>query len=222
MKKLCAFLLLAAIPLAQPVEAKASKTFPQIVASKKAAVKKVEDSSSSSSSCHAQDPEFGYFYLTVDQLIKGGCFEPVNWAQAGSVNTDDIFINPSDSTNILLKKPGYYLVTYSLTVDEGPAAVKPVGSDGPVGFQFALYLNDSNVPLSGSTYAQGTLNEEAIQLNGQVIFRVNAPDSNLRLVNQCEFTVELDNDAGTNNIAEFGPNVSGSMVVQRLSNLKFE
>lgn len=205
MKKLTTLLLLAALSmLAQPIEAKEN--------TKKCCVQKcsVQDK------CKHKDPEFGYFYLVSDQTVDGNEFDPVSWELAGSVNTDDIFIDSSDPTKIILKKRGYYLVNYIVTADVITEAANP-----DPGFQFALYLNDSSLPIAGSTYGTG-LTSNGPQVNGQVVFRVDEIKSTLQLVNQCENSVELDNDVGTDNTNEFGFNVSGSLVIQRLSNLKFE
>ena len=109
------------------------------------------------------DPQFGYFYLTEEQCVEA-CFDTVSWENAGSVNSDGVFIDPSNADRIILKKKGFYLVTYTLT---GEAFLKKDGTadttDTPAQiencfakFQFALYLNEGYEPIPGSTYAGNT------------------------------------------------------------------
>lgn len=218
MKNLLSLLLLAALPLL-PVKADA---------------KNHDSSSSDSSQCEKFDPEFGYFYITHDELVEG-CFETVTWTDAGSVNTDDIFLAPHSIDQIILKKKGYYLATYTVTGFVSNPATTNTPTQGPVccdKFQFALYLNEGDQPIPGSTYAGNTesvLGQSNIdsgpcvtEVVGQVIFRVNERNSVLQLVNQSENSVQLVSDAGTNNCSKFGPNVSASIAIQRLSNLQID
>lgn len=194
------FLMLLVLTFASSVEARSTKD------------------SSSSSSCDCPDsPQFGYFYVTNDQTLPGGQFAEVFWIDSGSVHTDGIFVNPSDPCEILLQKRGVYLATYIVTGDNQADQAQPEQQ-----FQFALYLNDGETPIPGSTYATYTGGQtEAINMKGSVIFHVSEKNSTLALVNQCENTVEIDNDAGTNNTGEFGNNVSASLVIRRLSNQDF-
>lgn len=182
------------------------------------------------------DPEFGYFYLTNNQLVEG-CFGTVCWGDAGSVNTDDIFLSDQSIDQIVLKKKGYYLATYTITGFVSNPATSTTPTQGPAccdKFQFALYLNEGDQPIPGSTYAGSTLSfnppsgvtiddgECATEIVGQVIFRVNEKDSIIQLVNQSENSVRLDNEAGTNQCYKFGNNVSASIAIQRLSNLQID
>jgi hypothetical protein len=174
----------------------------------------------------AADPRWGYFYLTetIDDLYPG---EPVDWD--GPVNgiqqihSEGVFVNPDDSTTIILKHPGTYLVTYSLTVEESN---DNVSDTEPGNVQFALFLNDSIVP--GSTYAignayssdfisyfLGVLIDAESQIYGQVLVVVNDYNSLLALVNECGNLVDLSAQAGTDD-PNFGNNVSASILIQRI------
>lgn len=192
--------------------------------------------------CDKPDPQFGYFYLTEEQCVET-CFDSVSWENAGSVNTDGIFIDSSNADRIVLKKKGYYLVTYTVTGEvffkngntadtaNTPAQPEPGCCNK---FQFALYLNEGYEPIPGSTYAGNNQNfnppaapdyirgECATEVVGQVIFRVNEKDSFIQLVNQSENNVLLDNEAGTNCPQKFGFNVSASIAIQRLSGLNLD
>lgn len=212
MKKIGLFLIMAATLLAPSIGANAShkkccppKCCPPVCQKK----------------CPCPSPEFGYFYVTNDDFATLGSLEEVFWFLASSVHTDDIFIDPSDPCDILLKKPGLYLATYIVT-GEIQTATKEQPSNG---FQFALYLNRDigTSPIPGSTYGTGqAFPGQEPNIGGRVIFRVTERNSTLALVNQCENTVILDNDVGTDNVQEFGNNVSVSLYVQRLSSLGFE
>ncbi|MCE5316626.1 MAG: hypothetical protein LLG04_04605 [Parachlamydia sp.] len=191
------------------------------------------------------DPEFGYFYLEDGQFVQA-CFGTVSWEHAGSVHTDDVFIDSSNNDRIILKKKGYYLATFTLTGRvsnpvgatanaPAPAASTPAIIDGICcqKFQFALYLNEGDDPIPGSTYAgstlffsdppsaqtEGSCNTEVV---GQVIFRVSDRNSFIQLVNQSENSVLLDDNAGTSNREKFGDNVAVSIAIQRLSGLNID
>ncbi|MCE5316924.1 MAG: hypothetical protein LLG04_06125 [Parachlamydia sp.] len=184
------------------------------------------------------DPQFGYFYLTEEQCVEA-CFDTVSWENAGSVNTEGVFIDSSNADRIILKKKGFYLATYTLT---GEAFLKKDGTVDTTSlqtqlencfakFQFALYLNEGDEPIPGSTYAgntpflpcisapNGVSGESATEIVGQVIFRVIEKDSFIQLVNQSETSFLLDNEAGTCYPPKFGFNVSASIAIQRLSGL---
>jgi len=186
------------------------------------------------------DPQFGYFYLTEEQCVEA-CFDTVSWENAGSVNSDGVFIDPSNADRIILKKKGYYLVTYTLTGEPFLKNGTADTTDTPVQiencfakFQFALYLNEGYEPIPGSTYAgntpflpcvgspNGISGEIPTEIVGQVIFRVNEKDSFIQLANQSEISFLLDNEAGTCYPPKFGYNVSASIAIQRLSGLNID
>lgn len=231
MKKMLALMILAAMPLFLTAEAKSNNSSccdpccppPPVV------------------KCDKVDPQFGYFYLTEEQLVEN-CFDTVSWANAGSVNTDGIFIDSSNPDRIVLVKKGIYLATFTVTgnvvfISDATAAATVATTTGICcdKFQFALYLNEGDSPIPGSTYAGSTLSfptsgttqtpgrgECSTEVVGQVIFRVNDRNSFIQLVNQSENNVELDNEAGTNCVQKFGNNVSASIAIQRLSGLNID
>lgn len=227
MKKFLALMLLAAMPLL-PVSIEA---------------KSHDSSSSSSQPCcdDRPDPQFGYFYLTEEQCVEE-CFDTVSWEDAGSVNTDGVFIDSANPDRIVLKRKGYYLATFTVTgevfrkvaADGSNAAATPAVLGGICceKFQFALYLNEGDQPIPGSTYAgnsqfvydatAGVPGACSTEVVGQVIFRVNDRNSFIQLVNQSENAFLLDNEAGTNYPPKFGFNVSASISIQRLSNIHIE
>ncbi|MCE5316627.1 MAG: hypothetical protein LLG04_04610 [Parachlamydia sp.] len=230
MKKMLALMILAAMPLFLTVEAKDSNSSCVDPCCPQPPVVK----------CDKVDPQFGYFYLTEEQEVEA-CFDTVSWANAGSVNTNGIFIDSSNPDRIILVKKGIYLATFTVTgtaifISDANAAENVASVSGICceKFQFALYLNEGEFPIPGSTYAGSTLSfptqvtqtpgrgECSTEIVGQVIFRVNDKNSFLQLVNQSENNVDLNNEAGTNWVQKFGNNVSASIAIQRLSGLNID
>lgn len=178
----------------------------------------------------ASDPRWGYFYLseTIDDLASGDSVDwdgPINGIQ--QIHSEGVYVNPDDTTTIVIKHPGTYLITYSLTVEVSDFEGL---DDGDA--QFALYLNDSIV--YGSTYGTGnafssgfisdvfndaldtdlTYDDEA-QISGQIIIVVDDYNSLLSLSNHCENGLTLSAQAGTDD-PNFSNNVSASILIHRI------
>jgi hypothetical protein len=164
---------------------------------------------------HHHDKRFGYFFLTTGQTVDS--LEPVEWNYSNSILDDehDIQLSDLDPTKIILKHQGYYRVRYSLTLNSNAG---PTIDPGDI--QFALYLYNGSTLVDGTTYAVGNAFVDAEpQLNGQQIIQVLYPKSSLQLVNQCEFVASLISDAGTDDTNEWGPNVSASILIEKLADL---
>ncbi len=181
----------------------------------------------------ASDPRWGYVFLTetIEDLDSGDAVDwdgPINGVQ--QIHSEGICVNPDDSSTILIKHPGTYLVTYSVTVEVNSY---PETDDGDA--QFALYLNDCQV--CGSVYATGnayssdfvtTVYNQALgnedtpvpydsesQISGQVIVVVNDYNSLLSLRNHCENDLTLSAQAGHDD-PNFGNDVSASILIHRI------
>jgi hypothetical protein len=126
-----------------------------------------------------------------------------------ATDEEDIYIDPSDSTAIVLAKPGFYKISYLLT---------PTTTSGDV--QFSLHLDNGITPIPGSTYAIGnsTAGDEA-QLVGDVLFVSGQENAALRLWNQSDVDAALSNQAGTDDSETWGNNVSASITIFRIAKL---
>ncbi len=178
----------------------------------------------------ASDPRWGYVFLTETVEQDSGYAVdwdgPINGVQ--QIHSEGICVNPDDSCTILIKHPGTYLVTYSVTVE----VLCSHSDDGDA--QFALYLNDC--PVYGSVYAtgnafssgfisdvfNGALNNDPLltydaesQISGQAIVVVNDYNSLLSLKNHCENDLTLSAQAGHDD-PNFGNNVSASILIHRI------
>lgn len=84
------------------------------------------------------EAQYAYFYITTPQVVPASApptFSSVNWSQSSNVTQDDIYLDPTDATKIVVKKPGIYDITYTVTA-------------GQFLVQTALYLNGALVPGS--------------------------------------------------------------------------
>jgi hypothetical protein len=232
MKKIFAIMLLAALSLLiHPADAAVFKNKKR---------NKVADASSSSSSSSSSCPDcpkgtgvrksqclgcgtkaqYGYFYLNSQQDVGFGGF--VDWTMSGDLPQDNIQLDATDKTVIVIKRPGVYLinytVVYSLTPDTTPAPTTPAG-------QFALYLN--GLLQQGTTFTGGTpisilttppspatFTQEAV---GPVLIRVDQPHSRLQLANQSENSLRIDPNVGTGDTAMFGFNVAASLLLMKVA-----
>lgn len=161
------------------------------------------------------NPRYGYFFTDDDQDLD--TFDAVNWDSDKSTSSPGIFVNAENSHFIQIADTGVYLVTYNLTVELN-------GTDSDAGdVQFALYLNNGELPIPGTTYGVGNAINDGTrfepQLTGQAVIRIFERNTLLSLNNQCENSVELDDDVGTDNPDDFGFNVSGSIYIQRIDSL---
>lgn len=187
----------------------------------------------------ASDPRYAYVFVTDDEVLNS--LDPVDWggASGGIENvqgtfSEGVFVDPDDTTTIVIKHPGTYQVSYSATLSVDSSGIVSE-DDGDA--QLALYLNNSLVP--GSIYAVGNafsdffygmldatilrvedvdvqVSDGEVQLNGTAIVTVIDHFSRLNLVNQGENTLDLVNDAGTDDTDTFGNNVSVSIFINRL------
>jgi hypothetical protein len=199
------------------------------------------------------DPRWAYVYL--DQLQELDSGDAVDWGGTNNdiddIHSEGIWVNRSDTTQIIIEHPGIYLVTYSATVQVDCIDADINSADGEA--QLALRLNNSLV--RGSIYGTGNAFSECFftalfanafgqvtidcdaevttctidttddfdivqdaqtQIFGQAIVKVCDHFSILTLNNHCENDLILDNTVGTEDPADWGYNVSASVVIYRL------
>jgi hypothetical protein len=186
----------------------------------------------------ASDPRYGYFYLNETVSLPSSVDTPpnndptVDWDGAingiQGIHSEGVYVNPDNTTTLVIKHPGTYLVTYSLTVEQDETYITEPGDA-----QFGLFLNGYLVP--GSVYGTGNaFSEDFIssvfngamgttggdftaetQVNGQALVVVSDHNSYLSLQNYGENDVILSADAGTEDI-NFGSNVSASILINRI------
>ncbi len=155
------------------------------------------------------EAQFAYFYTTTPQTVAGSTVSPpvinfVDWSQASSLTQDDIHLD-ADTTKIVVKKPGIYDITYTVTGF----------SDEVISFQVGLYLNGVLVP--GSTFgAEDRDRDDRQEVVGPVLVKIDQKNSFISLGNQDTDSLELVNVVG----GTIGPNVVASIKFLKVAPLK--
>ncbi len=163
-----------------------------------------------------KEAQYAYFYTTLPQTIAGSVFNPpvvlnsVNWSQGGKVSQDDIFLDKSDPTKIVVKKPGVYAITYT--------------ASGLGALQLALYLNGVIVP--GSTFGVAnqllpTQLDNFLEVVGPIVVEIDRKKSTISLCNQDTTTLLLAPLNGTI-LGVVGNNVVASIQILKVAPLNFE
>jgi hypothetical protein len=211
MKKLMAFMLLTAAPmLVQAVDTNTLDNNANII---------IVDRHK-----HEENPRdvVGYFWSeSTATLLPGptGTLRPtigdaVSWTVADSLHTDGLFIDLFSNTQIVIEHPGLYEVDYLVTGFPSRSNTAIIQS-----FQFAGYLNGSLI--NGSIYSPGQGMTTMVQeVAGQFLVSVDEKFSTFQLVNQTDVSVTLVNDIGTVDTTDFGDNISASVFIKKVGDIR--
>jgi hypothetical protein len=145
--------------------------------------------------------------LTGPNQTKG---DAIPWSEEDSIHTRGLFLNPRNSTQIVIEHPGLYRVDYNVT---GQAPDRSIGSQRAT-FQFAGYLNGSII--NNSIFSPGQIGDAIAEVTGQFLVKVSERFSILQLVNQTDLAVTLINNIGTEDTADFGNNISASILIKKV------
>lgn len=193
MGKLFAIALLAATPLLAM-----GSTMPMALA---------EESHEGSHDEATEHGFFGFFYTTASDTI--GSLDAVSFDPTVAVDTKNIFLDPNDSTEVVLRHRGSYVASYIVSGHDA--------ATGATAYRFALELDDTSL-IPGSVYgvnqdsATGTTGIE--QLCGQVVFTTTHDFSTISLVNDTIDPVSLEPISG--GLVGEPASVTASLVVAKL------